>query len=187
MLPIQPHGIPTNTWSPPLSPGAWTREQIPRSPGVYRIRAQVGATNPNPSDVIYIGKAICLHCRFWHLVETWRGRNGKHGSWRNNVRLGSPFSPTNVFCQFKRLTGVQWHQPRTALDALWTDSFKNIGDSGLAITLAETSLLVKHTQAHGALPALNKRGPDAVGTRLVPYYDLLIQAGFHIIREFAGR
>jgi len=26
-----------------------------------------------------------------------------------------------------------------------------------------------------------------VGTRVVPYYDLLVQAGFHIIREFRGR
>lgn len=187
MVPIQPHGIAINAWSAQLPPAAWTPAQIPESPGVYRIRTQAGATNHNPRDVIYIGKAICLHCRFWRLAQTWSGGNATHGSWRNNRRIGSPFGPANVLCQFKRLTAVEWHAPRTAFDALWPDSYKNTRDSGLAITHEETRLLVQHRETYGALPALNRRGPDAVGTRVVPYYDMLVQAGFHIIREFSGR
>jgi hypothetical protein len=187
MYTIHPHGIPSNAWSRPLAPAAWTLAQIPESPGVYRIRTEVVATNHSPSDVIYIGKAICLHCRFWQLVQTWARGNGKHGSWRNNLLFGRRFNPAKVFCQFKRLGGVQWHQPRMKFDSLWPDSFKNTYDSGLAVTLEETSLLVKHRQAHGTLPVLNSRGPDAVGTRLRPYCDLLYQAGFHIVQEFRGR
>lgn len=155
---IQPVGRSRNIWSQWSTPDNLRKDDIPPSPGVYQLavfrndkRAMIHSATTNERllaaeseylGVVYIGKAVCLSERFWHLVQSWTSGTPvvRHGSRKNynQDHRGAQgiFLPDQVRCRCKPMASVNWVKFRDErkaglksgakwqeqLNAIWSDS-----------------------------------------------------------------